>query len=211
MTELPFPHVVLDGFASTEEIAAADADWPAPDWPGWMHYTGERGQKAASDLLTPLPLPCSRLLARMAGANLGAALGMPASVADLSLHGGGLHEIGPGGNLPTHLDADGHARLGLLRAWSAVLFAHPDWEPEWGGELYFCDRHGNPVASYAPLPGRLVAFDCRGDAYHGVLPVRCPATVGGTACSRRSLALLGYLPEPAGGLRARAVFGVPLR
>jgi hypothetical protein len=187
-------HVVIDRFLDSADLIHADARWPARDWAGWFSYDPAYEAKRVSDLTAPLPPVLSMLLARMAQANLGAMLGMPDSVADLSLHGGGLFAYPRGPGLGRHQDADVHPRLGLARAWSAVLFVHPSWG-DWGGELEFAG-----VPPLAPLPGRLVAFDCR-EAAHAVAPVRCPE-----GCERRCLALFGYLAAPGEGKRPRAAF-----
>lgn len=185
--------VVIDGFIGADELAAANACWPALSWPGWVNYL-EQGGKRGSDLFTPLPVPLSVLLAKMAALNIPARLGIPDSVADLSLRGGGLHVLPPGSGLGAHRDADTHARLGLARAWSAILFVHDDWKPAWYGQLWI---EGQP--DIEPVPGRLVAFG--GDITHGVRPVHCPLDR-----ERRSLALFGFLPQPGGNKRPRAVF-----
>lgn len=187
--------VVIEQFLTPAEVLEANACWPAASWPGWVRYDERYEAKAASDLQTPVPPLLSAILARMAQAGLGAILGMPESVADLGLHGGGLHAMPPGAGLARHLDADRHPRLGLARAWSAALWVHPYWGAGWGGEL---EIDGAPRIE--PRPGRLAAFDSR-DAAHAVAPVRCPA-----GCERRSLALFGFLPAPGEGRRPRAVF-----
>ncbi len=181
--------VIIDHFASAEELAACNACWPDIHWPGWVTYA-DQGGKRASDLFTPLPVALSVLLARMAAVDFGAILGIPGSVPDLSMRGGGLHEIQAAGCLPPHRDSDTHARLGLMRAWSAVLFlSRCD-----GGELWL---EGMPQVE--PLPGRLIAFDCRTVA-HGVQTVR--------EGERRSLAIFGYSPVAGPNLRPRADFSV---
>jgi hypothetical protein len=194
----PFPHAVLDGFASRRELAEANACWPAPGWAGWVRYEGERGDKLASRADAPVPFPLARLLARAAALPVGTWLSMPDSVPDLTLWGGGLHEMFAGGRLPPHLDADGHPRLGLLRAWSAVLYVHQSWSPGDGGELLLHGPSGVEVR-IDPAPGRLAAFDCRA-GLHEV------ARLSALAAPRRSLALFGYLPRPSPGRRPRAGF-----
>lgn len=190
-------YLVIDALFAADEVAAANACWPAGDWPGWVSYRGTgRGDKSASDLLTALPVPLAVLLARLAGADVGGLLGMRGAVPDLSLTGGGLHVIPPGGSLPAHLDADVHPRLGLARAWSACLYVHPEWQGGWGGELAL---HGERPLITPPVPGRLVAFDAT--IRHEVLQVRCPP-----GRERRSIALFGYHPKPGAGERPRALF-----
>lgn len=187
--------VVIERFLTPSEVIHADACWPAPGWPGWHRYDPSYECKVVSNLTHPLPPFLAELLARMAQAGIGAMLGMPQSVADLSLAGGGLHAMPAGAGLARHLDADVHPRLGLARCWSAVLYVHPSWGECWGGEL---EIDGAPPT--APAPGRLAAFDSR-EAWHAVAPVRCPP-----GAERRSLAIFGYLCEPGKGERPRALF-----
>lgn len=47
---------------------------------------------------------------------------------------------------------------------TAILFAHRNWELDWGGELIICDELGEPHCAIAPRSGRMVAF--RGDLLH---------------------------------------------
>jgi hypothetical protein len=184
--------VVIDGLLTPAELRAAIAAWPAADWPGWIAYPGG---KRAGDAASALPVPLAALLARLAGLNLGALVGMPDAPADLSLYGGGCHELPPGAGLGEHRDADTHARLGLRRAWSAALYVHDRWEEGWGGELVL---RGRPARAVPPLPGRLAVFDARA-CRHRVSPVAGPVP-------RRSLAVFGYLPCPGPRRRPRAEF-----
>ena len=199
----PFPHLVLDGFFPGDILAAANDAWPDDTWPGWVQYSGERGQKRASDLLTPLPAACGELLRRMTLMGVADVLDHAQAIPDLSLWGAGLHEMGPGGSLPLHLDADRHARLGLERVLSTTLYVHPRWDEGWGGEFeLYASRDGYVQQAIQPAPGRFVAFDARGDHYHAVAPVACP-----TGHARRSLALFWYGPAPrTPGVRPRAEF-----
>lgn len=196
-------YVILDHFLDGNDLAHADAVWPAPDWPGWVgldRLDPAYADKRASNLETPLPPFLATLLARMAAADLGALVGLPGCVADLSLVGAGLFAYPPGGGLASHVDADTHRRLGLRRTWSAVLYAHPAWDAGWRGELVLEHPDGTGYRAVACVPGRLVVFDSR-ERRHRVEAVTCPEGV-----ERRCLALFGYAPEPGPGLRRRADF-----
>lgn len=195
----PFRHVVIDGFASPRQLAEVNADWPAEDWPGWVRYGFPQQGKLASDSESTIPYHCSRLLLHAGALPIGCLLEMPDSVPDLTLWGGGLHEMRPGSELGLHLDADGHPRLGLRRAWTAVIYCHEHWWPGDGGELLLCRESGYVVGRIDPTPGRLVAFDCR-DGWHAV------TRLSDLAKPRRSLALFGYSPELSTGQRPRALF-----
>jgi hypothetical protein len=197
----PFAHAVIDDVAPAALLADLARDWPEPEWEGWVRYDPAIERKKASDLTTPIPRRASSLLALMAGMDLGQSVLSLGTVPDLSLCGGGLHELPPrGGHVGCHQDASHHPRLGLARAWSAVLWVHQRWESDWGGELVLHDAERNPVVRIQPLPGRLAVFCTGGEAWHSVAPVLGPLP-------RRSLALFGYR-TCAGGVvtRRRARF-----
>lgn len=200
-SESPFPHRVFDDYLGAGLLADIAASWPAPDWPGWVSYDPRFEHKRASDLTTPLPRAAGLALYRLAADALGPLVGRPFAVPDLSLWGGGLHEVLPGaGGLGCHLDASVGPRLGLRRAWSAVLWVHPRWAPSWGGELVLHGPDRLPVALIEPRPGRLALFACSDASWHSVRPVRGMAP-------RRSLALFGYEEGPASPHeRPRALF-----
>lgn len=189
--------MILDDALPRQLIQAANAAWPAADWPGWIDYHDHGGGKRTSDLTTAIPVQCSQLLARMALMPVGDWMraGLPPMVADMGLHGSGLHQMSAGSCLHRHLDGDTHQRLGLARVLSAVLWVHPTWEDGWGGELVL--ESGVRVL---PRPGRLVLFDCR-HAWHSVAPVNCPAEV-----QRRSLAMFWWSLDAGSGKRPRASF-----
>lgn len=195
----PFPHTIRDGLFPPDLLAEAAASWPGPEWSGWHAYDDGMQSKQVSDLTAFLPRPYACLLHRMARldtSDFGLRL-----VPDLGLWGAGLHQSGPGPGVALHEDADHHPRLGLQRALSAVLYVHPRWEPEWGGELelWHADQSG-PAVRIEPLPGRLVVFDVRGTAYHRVAPVTAWGDV-----RRMSIALFWY-GQPVAGTRPRARF-----
>jgi SM-20-related protein len=63
---------------------------------------------------------------------------------------------------------DGHATRTDV---TALYFANPRWEREWGGELLFFDSRGDSLYAIRPRPGRLVLF--RGSIEHRVgIPTR---------------------------------------
>jgi len=67
--------------------------------------------------------------------------------------------ITPYGDVPTyHKDSERGPTI------TAVLFAHKQWQLDWGGELIIADMGGEPKIAIAPKPGRLVVF--RGDLPH---------------------------------------------
>jgi hypothetical protein len=188
--------------ALVEEAALA---WPAPDWPGWFTYPGGDGSagKRVCDRWPDIPEPCRRLLGLMALEPVGDLLGLGDCAPDLSLWGGGMHDLGPGASLGLHLDADRHPHTGLARAATSVLAVGGHWPPAWGGRLELWAPDGAaPAALVEPEGGRLVHFAASDTAWHAVGPVTCPA-----GATRKTLAVFWYARPPlTPGRRPRAYF-----
>lgn len=183
--------IVRDGLFGQDLLDQANECWPYRYWPGWVSYEEKHHCKMASDLTFPLPSIFGLLLSKMALLPLCDWFDIDL-VPDLSLHGGGIHQMSQGGVVGSHLDADTHPRLGVERVISSVLYVHPKWEMEYGGELIL------DATCVQPLPGRLVVFDCR-DQRHHVMPVK-------SVEERRSLTLFWYAPRLGTNTRRRAQF-----
>src|SRR5262245_14722616 len=192
----PFPHLICNDAFRADRVAEAAAAWPAPDWVGWVRYAGPEQRKRVCFRWEMMPPPCRLLLGELATLQVWEDLGLPPAVPDLSLWGGGLHDMRSGDFVGTHLDHDvPPARHGLARACSAVLFLGA-WERDWGGELELY-----PGVAVEPRPGRLVAFASTDEAWHAVAPLRCPPDV-----VRMTLAVFWYAKTLSPGRRPRALF-----
>lgn len=183
-------------------------DWTVPgsEWDGWeARYDNdcERGKRTTRTLpnwalAVMNRLHCSNTL-RDCARRFGF-WGLP----DPTLHGGGLHVTSPGGSLACHLDYDRHPHIqGKRRAVNLIVFTHPRWEADWGGEFYLADPMGKPVVTLSPQPGRLVAFETNDLSYHGVLPMTGPA-------ERVSIAAYLLTDATPANTRQRALF-LPVR
>lgn len=191
------PHCVIDGAFDAELVRAADQSWPGADAP-WVRYQTDLERKSALHQWEHIPQSCAELLGQMALLPVERWLGVP-GVPDLSLYGAGLHEMGRGGRLAMHLDADRHARLGLSRRINAILFVG-DWRPDWGGALVLATNE--PPLEILPAFNRLVLFATDDKSLHGVpQPLACPPGV-----SRRSVALYFWGPAGEATQRPRAEF-----
>ena len=193
---LPFAHAVTEGAFDPQLVAQAAADWPGPGWPEWVRYDTPLERKRACNLWDRMPRPCALLLARLLQLPVWELLGQdrdPLLLADGSLYGGGLHDMGAGDHLDCHLDADRHPRFGLQRRYNAILFlgACP------GGELELWDAGRREAVAIRPAAGRLVAFEAGDQSYHSVARVYGP---------RKSLAAYWWGTPRGGGKRPRATF-----
>jgi hypothetical protein len=120
---------------------------------------------------------------------------------DPEMHGGGLCTMLAGGWLQTHLDYAIHPTFTHMeRRLNLIAFLHPEWRPEWGGQLLLADAMGKPVVEIDPLPGRLVAFECGDDSFHGV------RQLSHEAMPRVSAAVYYLSPARPGAVRKRAMY-----
>ena len=108
---------------------------------------------------------------------------------DPMFHGGGFHEIKPGGFLKIHADFNVHQIYGLDRRLNVLVYLNEDWEAEYGGHFELWSRDMQECKEkILPLFNRMVVFSTTSDSYHGHPdPLTCPPDR-----SRRSLALYYY-------------------
>jgi hypothetical protein len=122
--------------------------------------------------------------------------GIKGLVPDPFLHGGGLHQIEPGGFLDVHADFNIHPRFKLYRRLNALIYLNEEWRDDWGGhlELWSPDM-GRRAQRIAPEFNRTVIFSTTRQAFHGhPEPVACPPGI-----NRRSLAVYYYSALPPEG------------
>lgn len=192
---------MIDGAVETVPLT----DIPSGEWPGWeARYGGEleAGKRTARE---NLPEPIFGIIGSLVTPQwinfwcdqLGYAV-----LPDPLMWGGGLQVTDPGGSLAVHLDSDRQKKLPYWRrALSVVAFIHPEWDGSWDGHLTLCNPYGNKVEEFAPMPGRLVAFECSDISYHGVLK---------TLRTRVSIATAFLAPASERNTRVRSLF-IPSR
>ena len=196
MDAYPFPHAVIEDAFPLELIRAATQEWPDDSWQHWVRYDNAIENKRTCCDLSKVGPACKELMLRVQ--NLPE---MSELVSDPDWYAAGMHDMGIGGYLGTHLDADRHPKTGHARAWNAILFLCEGWKQEWGGALQLW-----PPALDKPaveiFPGtQLVLFKPGDLAYHSVSKLTCPPEV-----RRRTLACFWWEPTTAPGIRPRARF-----
>ncbi|MDJ0626709.1 MAG: 2OG-Fe(II) oxygenase [Rhodobacter sp.] len=58
--------------------------------------------------------------------------------------------------------------------FSALYYANPEWNVDWGGETTFFDDDGDAIACIAPVPGRIIVLDGRIQHRAGMPSRSCP-------------------------------------
>ena len=120
------------------------------------------------------------------------AFDIPDLMGDAELNGGGIHQTGPGGRLDVHVDFNYIEERHLYRRMNILLYFNKDWRDDWGGNIELWDSEvKNCVHSFPPSFNRCVVFETNEISFHGVTPVKCPASV-----VRQSFAGYYYTNEP---------------
>lgn len=177
----PFPHTVIDGFLSPEEVAQINAEWPED----WHKEAGKGQQKWSREGLPPAALAVAqsidvRLVEMLTG--------ITGLFADPDLHGAGLHCIPRNGFLKMHVDFNTHPK-GWHRRVNVLIYLNEMWQDKWGGHLQLGLK---PAKKIAPIGGRCVIFETNDQSWHGhPKPLACPPDI-----QRRSLALYYYTADP---------------
>lgn len=183
---------------------ADDLMWREPGGGTVYDNDCERRKRTTRDLAR-MPAEVTRLLSWMRSESMvrlwSERTGIEGLVDDSTLHGGGLHVLGGGGWLNTHLD---YARHPILQSYerrlNLILFLNPQWQEEWGGAFEMCNPDGRVVERLYPSPGRLVAFETSDLSYHGTQPTRSDAP------DRMTLAVYYLARARPEATRVRALF-----
>jgi hypothetical protein len=187
-TPEPFPHVVLDGYWSDDQLTAIGREFPHSIDPRWRGYENDHEGK----LEGPEPMwgPETRHLLH-AVEQLGPALGDAFGIDELTMEtvGGGYHLIPPDGHLDIHTDFSVSPTTGLYRRLNFLVFLNPGWS-DVGGHLELWSDAG-PGVKIAPELNRTVVFETSDRSWHGHPQ---PATRW-----RMSVAAYWYSPEPPEG------------
>ena len=181
---------------------AAEAAWPAPDWPYWHRYNGATANKFGTMDRGRIPPACLAALDALA---LAVIPHIGDSFIDYDLHAAGLHMMPPGGFLGRHLDAECHPIQLWKRTHSIVMSVNSKWDTSrFGGELRV-----EPDIVLEPAIGRAVIFDTP-ETWHEVLPV---TTCESVCCNpyRKTLALFAWRQLRAGEYHPDATHSATFR
>jgi Rps23 Pro-64 3,4-dihydroxylase Tpa1-like proline 4-hydroxylase len=102
--------------------------------------------------------------------------GIQGLITDPEFHGGGLHEIPPGGKFSMHIDFNLHPVTRLSNRLVLITYLNKDWLPAWGSALEFWDLETRQrQVSITPVFGRTALFFQSSRSLHGHPdPVKAP-------------------------------------
>lgn len=189
----PFPHIVIDDFASSAILDECINYFP--DAPDPESQTFDRAQERYKTSFNPDYLP-GQLRSFFYGMNsqpfvafLENMTGIKGLIPDPYYLGGGFHQTTQGGHLSVHADFNLHPKLMLERRLNLLIYLNHDWEDGFGGELELWDQEMKAcVRRVVPVFNRCVVFSTNATSFHGhPAPVAHPRSV-----PRRSIALYYY-------------------
>ena len=197
MSAPAFPHIVLDDFVPVEVVKRAAADFPKPDFEGFLsrdnpHQVNKRArvQESYFNGISPfLRHFIQQFNDHVMLDFLESLTGFSGIIPDPHFYGGALHQILPGGKLDVHADFNRDDRRQLDRRINVLLYLNDDWQEEWGGdlELWSTDM-SERIDKVSPILNRCVIFSTSDHSFHGhPEPLQCPE-----GRTRNSLAFYYY-------------------
>lgn len=201
--ELPYKHLVIDGFFDQKMADLCLETFPELDSPIWEHANDSDIEiKFRSTWESEFDIPDGMVDAiRILNSApflraMSKRFGIDKVVPDPYFTGGGLNVTKPGGLLDVHVDGNYHDATGLNRRLNALVYLNKNWERDWGGEFGVYDEKGEEcIKSVEPIFNRLVIFDSHDKSFHG-LPAPLNFPEGET---RKSMLLYYYTKDPRPG------------
>jgi hypothetical protein len=193
----PFPHIVLDDFASAPFLDECVGAFPSPKSAEWVAYKHVNEKKQAITEKGRIQPVLQSMVDAFQSPRfvefLGGLTGIQGLLADEAMEGGGLHQVERGGYLNIHADFTVHPKkLHWRRQVNLILYLNKDWQDVYGGHLELWDPGMTKCwHKIAPVFNRAVIFNTYSDAFHGHPdPLECPEET-----SRKSLALYYFTEE----------------
>lgn len=204
----PFPHCVLPEFLPEPALRRVLQAFPEPGSGYWhtKNTPDTKKQDTTPDYWAELRMPpgIREIVAQLNSAQflifLRTLTGIDGLMADPWLHGGGIHQILPGGLLKIHADFNIHEYTGLMRRLNVLIYLNEGWQDDWGGHLELWEADMSRCARrVAPEAGTCVIFETTATSFHGhPEPLMCPEGV-----TRKSIALYYYSIHPDFDPRSR--------
>jgi hypothetical protein len=191
----PFPHVVIDN--ALDETALRDllSRYPKIEDKSWWHYDNPLERKFALNDLSQLDGVFREFFDEANSSEVVAQLGRLAEldglIPDLSLRGGGLHQIAPGGKLDVHEDFNVNLDMQALRKLNMIIYLNENWDESYGGHLQLWNADMTRCEKkILPIFNRVVIFRTDMQSNHG----HPDPLIAPPGMTRKSLAVYYYTP-----------------
>jgi len=204
---IPFNFCIVDNFFDLETAYKLESEFLDFNNDDWYIYKNELEDKKANNSWNIFPQLTTNVFVELMSQKfvdiLSSFVGEKLYT-DPSLHGGGWHIHGTGGNLNPHLDYSIHPKLELERKLNLIIYLSNELEETHGGHLGFWshDKINNCplelIKEISPKFNRAVLFDTTQNSWHGMSrPLVQPKNI-----FRKSLAIY-YLKNPDDNVNVR--------
>jgi hypothetical protein len=180
----PFAHQVIDNFLPADIAEVAHAAFPKPDADIWKtmgrNYKKDKiADKFEMTNYEAMDPALQRVVDIINGPAfvdyLNKLTGFDDLLPDMTLNGGGLNMVKPGGFLRTHADFNWSNDLQSYRTVNALLYMNKGWRQEWGGCLELWEEDMSKIGEVVvPLFNRLAIFTTFHTSFHGYRPIKSP-------------------------------------
>lgn len=164
--------VVVDGVLRPSKQDEIMRSFPGASWDGWDRISNSlQFGKRSCERIEVFPATLAAVVHELNSSSVIKFLEdlteIKGLLPDPHLWGGGLHCMQRGGYLWPHTDFLQGTNPGLKRMINLVLYIHPTWTPEMGGNFERWEGRGL-VRSVSPAPYRCVIFRTDDSSIHAV-------------------------------------------
>jgi Rps23 Pro-64 3,4-dihydroxylase Tpa1-like proline 4-hydroxylase len=180
----PFAHLVIDNFLASETAEAAAAAFPDSANDIWKSHGRNYQKDKIADKYEmtkyqQLHPALQKVVDIVNGpeftAYLNTLTGFDDLTPDMTLNGGGLNMVKPGGFLRTHADFNWSNELNAYRTVNVLYYLNKGWKKEWGGCLELWEQDMTSCAHVIePEFNRLAIFTTFNTSFHGYKKVETP-------------------------------------
>ena len=160
---VPFPHLVIDDFLSSETVEALLAEFPNDSDSIW-EISDQKGiqvklrsnWQSESDIRPETRAVVHFLNSGAVMKRLSELTGIEKLISDPYFTGGGLNCTKRDGLLDVHADGNWHHAMGVHRRLNVILYLNKVWDSSWGGALELWDEKlTSCIKSIDPLSQKL--------------------------------------------------------
>ncbi len=178
-TNLPYPHIIIDDFLSSETASAAYDKFPPYKLFG-KKYKGLNEKKAEGSNIRDFDPLYTDIIKELSSPQMYKWIQQVCNInEDVVMtddaEGRGLHQGGNGSFLDIHIDFNIHRKLNLHRRLNILIYLNKDWKPEYGGGLEMWDVGVTKKEKVAePKFNRCLIFETSEISYHGYGRINVP-------------------------------------
>ncbi len=177
MAMKPFPYMVIDNFLPEAEAQAAHDAFPKSSDELWANHgrnykNADNADKFEMTKYQAMHPALKHVVDVVNGPEftqwLNDLTGFTDLTSDMTLNGGGLNMVKPGGFLRIHADFNWSNELNAYRTVNVLYYLNKNWDEAWGGNLELWEQDMSAcVKAITPEFNRLAVFTTFNSSFHG--------------------------------------------